>query len=111
MENSNPSLYNSVVLIGIKYSYFSEAGSDDNFKTFPVEFEFWTIFFPRKTLQEGMVYESTYTQFISSFCFRKKNDQQIFKVASVIEKFSVPDSLFSQIDELQGLVDEHVPQG
>ena len=46
-----------------------------------------------------------------SFCFRKKNDQQIFKVASVIEKFSVPDSLFSQTDELQGLVDEHVPQG
>ena len=40
MENSNPSLYNFVIFIGIKYSYFSEAGSDDNFETFPVEFEF-----------------------------------------------------------------------
>ena len=48
---------------------------------------------------------------IQLFCFRKENDQQIFKVASVIEKFSVPDSLFSQTDELQGVVDEHVPQG
>lgn len=48
---------------------------------------------------------------IQSFYFRKKNDEQIFKVASVIEKFSAPDSLFSQTDELQGLVDEHVPQG
>lgn len=72
MENSNPSLYNFVILIGIKYSYFSEAGSDDNFKTFPVEFGFWTIFFPHKNLQEEMVYGSTYTVYWNHFVSERK---------------------------------------
>ena len=73
MENSNPSLYNSVVLIGIKYSYFSEAGSDDNFKTFPVEFGFWTIFFsPQKSSGRNGLWEYLYTVYFNHFVSERK---------------------------------------